>query len=83
MTNPTRFYYEQDGDAPKGSNANSHYVVDPYADPLSEQARTDVPKQGSGAATARKGRQMAKEFNERPPWPPWDTIAAERDGYEY
>lgn len=76
-----RFYYEQDGDARKNSCANSHYVVDRYADPCSDQARTDVEFQFNGAAMARAGRKLAAEWNENPPWEPWDTIQAERDGY--
>jgi len=77
-----RFYYEQDGDAPKNSLANAHYVIDRYADPFSDQARTDIPLLASGAMMAREGRRVAAQMNEKPPWPVWDTIQAERDGYK-
>lgn len=75
-----RFYYEQDGDAPKNSSANAHYVIDSFADPFSDQYRTDIPHD-TGAAMAREGRRLAAEFNAQPPWPVWDTIAAENAGY--
>lgn len=81
MGNPARFYYEQDGDGPKNSSSNEHYVVDSYADPWSDRIRTDIPHEFSGAAMARKGRKLAAEWNANPPWPVWDTIAAKRDGY--
>jgi hypothetical protein len=71
MASP-RFYYESDG----GPGRKSHYVVDRYADPGSEQGRTDFD-------TRREARKKAREWNENPPWPVWDTIQAERDGYEH
>jgi ribosomal protein L39E len=63
-----RFYYESDG----GPGLKTHYVVDRYADPMSDQRRTDVK-------TRREGRKLAKQYNANPPWPVWDTIQAERD----
>lgn len=75
-----RFYYEQDGDAAKNSASNAHYVIDRYADPFGDQYRTDIPHD-TGSAMARTGRRLAAEFNARPPWAVWDTIAAEKDGY--
>lgn len=77
-----RFYYEQDGDCPKNSSHNEHYVVDSYADPCSDQIRTDIPWQLSGAKMRRAGINLAKQFNANPPWPVWDTIAAKRDNYK-
>lgn len=75
-----RFYYEQDGDAKKNSSANAHYVVDRYANPMSDQRRTDIPHQFSGAAMRAAGLKLAAKWNDDPPWPVWDTIQYERDG---
>src|SRR6056297_1630950 len=77
----SRFYYEQDGDAPKNSSANAHYVVDVFADPIGPHATTDVPFDFSGAKMARMGRKLADRMNANPPWPPWDVLAVERSGY--
>lgn len=66
-----RFYYESDGDA----HDRTHYVIDRYADPLGDQGRTDVDSR-------REGRALARQWNQNPPWPAWDTIQAERDGYQ-
>lgn len=62
-----RFYHESDN--------GSHYVVDKYANPLGDDRRTDVESR-------REGRRLAREWNEKPPRPPWDDIQAERDGYK-
>ena len=87
-----RFYFESDGDGPKGSRCNDYYVIDSYANPCGPnppggEHRTDIVegvhvKHGaSGATMARAARALAAEWNASPPWPVWDTIAAERDGY--
>ena len=76
-----RYYYEQDGDAPKNSSANSHYVVDCYADPTGDTP-IPVPFDFSGATMARKGRLLASMLNEHPHEEPWDTRAAQKDRYK-
>ena len=63
-----RFYAEKDGDPGR----MAYYVVDRYADPLSEQRATDC----NNMAEARK---LAKAWNTTPPWPAWDTIQEARD----
>jgi hypothetical protein len=68
IPSPPRFYAERDG----GPGPLWAYVVDRYADPLGEQRRTDCP-------SWRAARQLARQFNAQPPWPPWDTLQAARD----
>jgi len=71
-----RFYYESDGCGTYDrAGRKCHYVVDRFADPLGDQRRTDVESRA-------KGRKLARKWNARPPWPPWDTIQAEREGYK-
>ncbi len=60
-----RFYYESDGDTGDPGGV-AHYVVDALADPLSEHRTTSV-------ANRVKGRKLAKQMNQSPPWPAWDT----------
>lgn len=69
-----RFYYESDGGGLGKTGRRTHYVVDRYADPLSDEKRTDCESR-SGAL------KLTAQFNENPPWPVWDTVQAERDGY--
>lgn len=63
-----RFYAESDG----GPGHMSHYVVDRYADPIGDNHRTDCN-------TCREARALARQWNEVPPWPAWDTIQEARD----
>ncbi|MHA2043397.1 MAG: hypothetical protein ACW99G_01310 [Candidatus Thorarchaeota archaeon] len=75
---PERYYAESDGPPWQ------FYVIDRYGDPMQDHDRTDVVMEdyctrGVGMNRARK---LAKEFNENPPYPVWDTIQAERDGYK-
>lgn len=65
-----RFYAESDGDI----GNRTFYVVDKYADPISDQSRTDCE-------SMRAARALARDWNANPPWPVWDTIQAERDNY--
>jgi hypothetical protein len=67
-----RFYHESDG----GPGRKTHYVIDRYANPLGDYRRREVETRG-------EGRKLARELNENPDRPPWDTIQAERDGYKY
>lgn len=73
MRKQPRFHYESDG-GPGGRK--THYVVDRYADPLGDSKRRDVDSR-------KEGRALAAELNRNPDCPPWDTIQAERDGYEH
>lgn len=64
-----RFYAESDG----GPGRRTFYVVDRYADPLSDNRRTDCESMG-------EARKLALTWNASPPWPVWDDIQAARDG---
>lgn len=66
-----RFYAERDG----GPGRMSNYVIDRYADPMGPRGRTDCE-------THAEALKLARNWNAMPPWPVWDTIAAERDGYK-
>ena len=70
MSQP-RFYYESDGGGLGKTGNRTHYVIDRYANPLSDNRRTDCDSR----------RKLAREYNESPPWPAWDDIQATRDGY--
>ena len=67
-----RFYPESDGDPGR----RTHYVIDRYADPMSDRRRTDCQSHGDAM-------KLARGWNLLPPWPVWDTIQAERDGYKH
>ena len=74
MTHRLRFYYESDGGSGRQGEHRSHYVIDRYAEPGGAQGRTDV-------ASRSEGLTLARAWNQRPPWVPWDDIQATRDGY--
>jgi len=68
-----RFYHESDGGGIGGGPGyRCHYVVDRYANPLSNQRRTDVGSRG-------EARKLAKAWNQNPPWSAWDDIQEARD----
>ena len=69
---PQRFYYESDGDPGR----RTHYVVDHYADPMSDQGRTDC-------SSKAEAQRVSREFNVNPPWPIWDLIQQQSDKEKY
>ena len=76
MTNTDpRYHWEHDG--------GEFYVVDRYGDP-GGNGRIHHPEETYLTKSERRRivKQMAAELNQRPASEPWDTIQADRDGYE-